>query len=147
VDIVSPNSLGTLLRLINVHLDSLEDTELHRPEQMRILADFLREPGCGRGLVAGDFNDISPKDKGLVEENKLVDAWVKLHGATGADGDTWSVGVQSDDGLQPGRLDKVLMVGLEPTEMKVLRPGLISVPKPGGEEDVIPLSDHGGLSC
>ncbi|KAG8989877.1 hypothetical protein FRB90_002032, partial [Tulasnella sp. 427] len=111
VNIVSPASQATLLRLINVHLDSLEDIERHRPEQMKILADVLRQPGCGRRLVAGDFNDIGPQDKGLLEKNKLVDAWIKLYGTTGSDGNTWSVGMLWDDGLKPGRLDKVAMFG------------------------------------
>ena len=33
----------------------------------------LREPGCGGGIIAGDFNAISPEDDGLVDKNKLVD--------------------------------------------------------------------------
>ncbi|KAG6850739.1 hypothetical protein H0H93_009362 [Arthromyces matolae] len=140
VDVVLPTSPGTLLRLINVHLDSLEDTKRYRTEQMKILADVLREPGCGRGLIAGDFNAIGLEDKWLVETNNMVDAWVQLNGTTGPDGHTWSVGVERNDGLQPRRLDKVAMVGLEPTEMQVLRPGSILMPTPYGKYQVYELT-------
>jgi tyrosyl-DNA phosphodiesterase 2 len=59
-----PTAPGTVFRLINVHLDSLWDTLHYRAQQMEILANVLREPGCGGGIIAGDFNAISPEDDG-----------------------------------------------------------------------------------
>ena len=54
----------------------------------------LRKPGCSDGIIAGDFNAISPEDDGLVDKNELVDAWVALHGRADPDGATWGVGVE-----------------------------------------------------
>jgi len=147
VDIIPSTAPGTIFRLINVHLDSLGDTLHYRAQQMEILADVLREPGCGGGIIAGDFNAISPEDDGLVDKNKLVDAWVALHGKADLDGATWGVGVERRDGLGPGRLDKVAMLGLRAEEIEVLRPGPIEVPRPGEKSVEIPWSDHCGLRC
>ena len=147
VDIIPPTAPGTVFRLINVHLDSLGDTLHYRAQQMEILANVLREPGCSGGVIAGDFNPISPEDDGLVDKNELVDAWVALHGRADPDGATWGVGVKRRDGLGSGRLDKVAMMGLKAKEMEVLRPGLIEVPRPGEKPVEIPWSDHCGLRC
>jgi tyrosyl-DNA phosphodiesterase 2 len=147
VEIVPPTALGTVFRLINVHLDSLWDTLHYRSQQMEILANILREPGCGGGIIAGDFNAISPEDDRLVEKNKLVDAWAALHGRADPDGAAWGVGVKRRNGLGPGRLDKVAMMGLKAKEMEVLRPGLIELPRPGEKPVEIPWSDHCGLRC
>jgi tyrosyl-DNA phosphodiesterase 2 len=114
---------------------------------MRMLASVLREEGYGRGIVAGDFNAISPEDDRLVSENGLEDQWVALHGEKNSGELTWGTGVQLRDGLRPGRLDKVVMMGLEATEMEVLRPGTTAVPRPGDDDDEIPWSDHSGLTC
>jgi tyrosyl-DNA phosphodiesterase 2 len=148
VDIIlpsTPSTPSTTCRLVNVHLDSLWDTLPYRTEQMEILANLLREPGCGGGLIAGDFNAISPEDHVLLDKNGLVDAWVELHGKEGLDGATWGAGVERHDGLGPGRLDKVAILGVEAKDMEILRPGLIEVPKPGEDSDYIPYSDHHGL--
>jgi len=147
VDIISPTSPGTVFRLINVHLDSLWNSLHYRAQQMEILAEILREPGCGGGIIAGDFNAISPEDDRLVDKNKLVDAWVALHGRADPNEATWGVGVKRRDGLGPRRLDKVAMMGLQPKEMEVLRPGRIEVPRPGEKPLEIPWSDHCGLRC
>ncbi|KAF8991450.1 hypothetical protein BDZ89DRAFT_1173283 [Hymenopellis radicata] len=134
-----------IVRLINVHLDSLWDTLHYRAQQMEILANVLREPGCSGGIIAGDFNAISPADEGLVDKNELVDAWVALHGRADADGGTWGVNVQRRDAP---RLDKVAMTGLLKAEgMQVLRPGPIEVPRPGEKSIEILWSDHCGLRC
>lgn len=140
VNIATPGAPGQVLRLLNVHLDSL-DSQFRRTLQMIVLAGMLREPGCSGGIIAGDFNAILPVDHALVDEHKLVDAWVALHGSTtGPDGGaTWGVGVELEDGLKPGRLDKVVMLGLQPDEIEVLQPGLISA--------YTPWSDHCGLRC
>lgn len=140
VNIATPAAPGQVLRLFNVHLDSL-DSQFRRALQMMVLAGLLREPGCSGGIIAGDFNAILPEDHALVDEHELVDAWVALHGSTtGPDGGaTWGVGVELRDGLKPGRLDKVVMLGLQPDEIEVLQPGLI--------DGCTPCSDHLGLRC
>jgi tyrosyl-DNA phosphodiesterase 2 len=140
VDIVNPTAV---FRLINVHLDSLEDTLHFRAQQLEILADVLRESICCGGIIAGDFNAISPEDDELVNKNKLVDAWIALHGKADPGGATWGVGVKR----RPSRLDKVAMMGFEAKEMEVLRPGKIEVPRPGEKPVEIPWSDHCGLRC
>jgi len=140
VNIVTPAAPGQVFRLFNVHLDSL-DSQFRRALQMMVLAGLLREPGCSGGIIAGDFNAIFTDDHALVDKHELVDAWVALHGGTtGPDGGaTWGVGVDLEDGLKPGRLDKVVMLGSQPNEIEVLQPGLIDA--------YTPWSDHCGLRC
>jgi len=138
VDIAAPSASGTVLRLLNVHLDSL-DSHFRRALQMWALAGLLREPRCRGGIIAGDFNAILPEDHRLVDKHELLDAWVALHGSTGSDGATWGVGVELEGELKAGRLDKVVMSGLRPDEIEVLQPGLIQPDRP--------WSDHCGLRC
>lgn len=138
IEIAAPAAPGTVLRLINVHLDSL-DAHFRRLLQLQALARILREPGCSGGIIAGDFNAIYPEDHKLINQNELLDAWEVLYGKTGASGDTWGVGVELEDGLKAGRLDKVAMFGLEPDEIEVLEPGLVEADGP--------WSDHCGLRC
>ena len=144
VDIRDPAAPGAVLRLLNVHLDSL-DSCFRRYLEVRLLNDLLREDGSSGGVIAGDFNAIYPEDDTLADEHGLVDAWVALQqrSRTAPDADdggaTWGVGVELEDGQKPLRLDKVVMLGLEPVEIEVLRPGFID---PG-----VPWSDHCGLRC
>ncbi|SPO01012.1 uncharacterized protein DNG_03760 [Cephalotrichum gorgonifer] len=149
VDFIPPTVPDSVLRLINVHLDSLGDAIHYRAQQMEILANVLREPGCSGGIIAGDFNAISPEDGMLIHKNNLVDAWVALHGTadTNEAACTWGVGMKLRDGLAPGRLDKIAMLGVEPETIEVLRPSSIEVPRPGEESPSIPWSDHCGLRC
>ncbi|KAH6886074.1 Endonuclease/exonuclease/phosphatase [Coprinopsis sp. MPI-PUGE-AT-0042] len=146
VDIIPPSSSpARIYRLINVHLDSLGHTLPFRTEQVEILANLLREPGCDGGLIAGDFNAISPQDHGLLANSGLVDAWIALYGAEVPSGATWGVGDKQPDGLGPGRLDKVAMLNVEAENMEIVRPGRIEVPRPGGDSRYIRCSDHCGL--
>ena len=148
VDVLTAN---TLVRLINVHLDSLGDAQYYRARQVEILANILREPECGGGIIAGDFNDISPEDGALIYKNGLVDAWVALHGTSSTDdGATWGVvGRKLQRGREraPGRLDNVAMLGVKAEGMEILRPGFIEVPRPAEDPLTIPWSDHCGLRC
>ncbi|KAL1736846.1 Endonuclease/exonuclease/phosphatase [Schizophyllum commune] len=145
VDIIPSFASSVTFRLINVHLDSLGHTFQYRAAQLEILANLLREPGCSGGLIAGDFNAISPADHMLLDKNGLVDAWVALHGEAGVEGATWGVDVARRDGLRAGRLDKVAMVALQAQKMQILRPRQIEVPKPCAPSKYIPYSDHFGL--
>ena len=147
VEIVPPTAPDRVLRLINVHLDSFWDMLPYRAQQLEMLADVLREPGCSGGIIAGDFNAVTAEDQELLEKNGLVDTWLALHGRGNLDAATWGVGVGRRDGRGPRRLDKVAMVGLEACKMEVLRPGFIRSPIPGGESIDSPWSDHCGLRC
>lgn len=144
VNITAPTTLGhnTVLRLLNIHLDSL-DSHFRRTLQMHVLSGLLRETGCRGGIIGGDFNAIQPEDHMLVEKYGLVDAWVALHGnlngSDGGSGDTWDVGSNLKDDLKPGRLDKILMLNIQPDEIQLLQPGLINT--------YTPWSDHCGLRC
>lgn len=150
LEVVPPDgSAGKVVSLVNVHLDSLWPAFAYRAQQIQILADMLREPGCKGGIIAGDFNAISPKDHELVSENRLVDAWEALRGtdATGGDGATWGTGLQQASRRSPGRLDKIVMTGLTPEEIAILQLSGIEVPRPGKDSISIPWSDHAGLLC
>ena len=85
VDFAAPATSGTVFRLLNVHLDSL-DSHFRRALQIWALGGLLYEPGCKGGVIAGDFNAISLEDHRLVDEHELLDAWVALHGSTGSGG-------------------------------------------------------------
>ena len=138
VYIAAPAEPGAVLRLLNVHLDSL-DSHIRRFLQTQALAGVLREPRCIGGIIAGKFDAILLKDHRLADEHKLLDAWVALHGSTRPDGATWGVGVGRKGGLKAGRLNKVAMLGLKPDEIEVLQPGLIEADRP--------WSNHCGLRC
>ena len=131
------------MRLINTHLESLEEGEQYRPIQMSILASYLkkREEVQG-GVIAGDMNAISPSDTSLAEDFGLKDAWKKPH--NDESGFTW--GYQGGGNYPAARLDKVLYVPRrsyrvdEPSRIGVdLRAGYVE----GGED--IWVSDHYGL--
>ncbi|KLO16956.1 hypothetical protein SCHPADRAFT_191910 [Schizopora paradoxa] len=140
VNIAAPSAPGKVLRLLNVHLESL-DSHLRRALQMMILAGLLREPECAGGVIAGDFNALGAEDHALVDKFELLDAWIALHGCTTEPhgGATWGVGIGFEDGQKPRRLDKVVMLGLQPKEIEVLQPGLLDANTP--------WSDHCGLRC
>lgn len=139
VNIVSPTVPRSIFRLLNVHLDPF-DSQARRMDQMDVLARLLREPGCSGGIIAGDFNAVYPRDHKLVDDYELVDAWVALRGRDG--GDTWGhwgVPVEIEDEFEPGRLDKVVMLGLKPEEIEVLQPGRVGA--------CTHWSEHCGLRC
>ncbi|KAG6871670.1 hypothetical protein C0995_001613 [Termitomyces sp. Mi166 len=143
VDIIPPAAPHTVCRLINVHLDSCQRLA-NRTQQLKILANVLREPGCSGGFIAGDLNSISSEEQALVDDNGLDDAWLALHGNTDPDAPTWSVGRERKIGLKPKRLHKVGMMGLRAEEMEILHPGIIEVPKPGGKSDWLEWTTHQG---
>jgi tyrosyl-DNA phosphodiesterase 2 len=105
VDVPHLRASDTILRLVNVHLDSLGDTLHCHAEQLKILSNFLREPVV---LFAGDLNTISPENDEPAGRNSFIDAWAMLHGTIDRNGPTWCVSVERRDGLKPHRLDKVV---------------------------------------
>lgn len=141
----------TRIRLINVHLDSLPIQPNQRPRQVAIAANLLRTAGAGRGVIAGDWNPVSEEDTALMERNRLVDAWERLH--PGEDGYTWGLDGKSEP-FPPGRLDKVVVLGLKPLDIQVLHPetllevrGSVGKMKAGNDGEGVPWSDHSGLFC
>jgi tyrosyl-DNA phosphodiesterase 2 len=55
VDIIPPTALGTVFRLIKVHLNSLR---VELPYHAQKLTDIVHELGCSGGIVAGNLNAI-----------------------------------------------------------------------------------------
>lgn len=141
----------TRIRLINVHLDSLPIQPNQRPGQVAIAANLLRTAGVGRGVIAGDWNPVSEEDASLVQENRLVDAWERLH--PGEDGLTWGLHGKAEP-FPPARLDKVAVLGLKPLDIQVIHPGVLLAEPDSGKEvtagnggEGVPWSDHSGLFC
>lgn len=158
----STSDTWPLLRLVNLHLDSLGWTFDVRKEQVSAVGHILRGEYLeddGRplnGIAAGDFNAISNSDEGLIEGQGWTDAWIGLCGDRGGahqgDGMTWHQSKErqtSDRHGAPKRLDRIALTkGIRPLAVKILHPGTVSVPKPGEEEDgQIRWSDHSGLRC
>ncbi|TRM57839.1 Endonuclease/exonuclease/phosphatase [Schizophyllum amplum] len=172
----TPTTLGPVIRLINVHLDSMENSQRlpYREKQRRILSIAMRQPGLGGGIIAGDYNAMDREDSKMVNRNALVDAWAMLYGSAeevalygckekGGDGSYQAGGGICCVGLGEGGLDDVFMMSVGPRvksifsaegvdaplmeTMEVLRPGNIEVPRPGEESLQKPWSDHCGLKC
>jgi tyrosyl-DNA phosphodiesterase 2 len=139
------------VRLVNVHLDSLDFKPSCCPKQLEIVASYLRSADAG--LAAGDFNPVLPEDEELVEKNDLVDAWEVLR--PGEPGFTW--GHKSKQRYPPKRMDKIAMLNLDAKEIDVLDPGYVSyeAAEKGHvvmlfsrrSKDALPCSDHSGLVC
>ncbi|KAI3396546.1 hypothetical protein diail_12070 [Diaporthe ilicicola] len=145
------------IRLVNVHLDSLPIQPSQRPRQVEIAASLLAHAGVACGLVAGDFNPVSPEDAAVISKNGLVDAWEVTH--PGEDGFTWGLD-GSGAPFPPGRFDRVAVLGLRPEQIEVVPAGLVSdlavlderLARQGEDEqgpvvrdDPISWSDHSGL--
>jgi tyrosyl-DNA phosphodiesterase 2 len=103
------------IRLINVHLDSLQINPSLRPHQISIGASYLS--AAGRGIIAGDFNPVFPEDDDPVRANNLTDAWAHLHPYD--TGHTW--GVYGEQSFLLNWLDKVALLNLTTSGMGILR--------------------------
>ncbi|VUC21497.1 unnamed protein product [Clonostachys rosea] len=106
------------LRLINVHLDSLSSTLDFRKQQVAHLSKILQGDEVPirqyrAGIIAGDFNAISPEDQGLIEKNGLKDAWLHLHGdhATDSQKATWIGNKESEDARPSGSPGPLIFCG------------------------------------
>ncbi|KAK0479654.1 Endonuclease/exonuclease/phosphatase [Armillaria novae-zelandiae] len=143
---ISPPSASTFYRLINVHLDSVDNLP-NRIRQMEILAKLLRESGCSGGLIAGDFNSVGPGDDELVSKHGLVDAWLALHGDRDPEAPTWSAIRRLEKDHDPRRLDKVALLGFAAEEMEILHPGTLDGLRVGANSKPVDWSDHSGLRC
>lgn len=103
-----------ILRLCNVHLESLVADPPVRPFQLAVAAEYLHEPHVASALIAGDFNAIQPFDRTLHTELKLRDSYLELGGEEDSDdGYTWGYQVPEIMRYRFGccRMDKILLRG------------------------------------
>ncbi|ORX93865.1 Endonuclease/exonuclease/phosphatase [Clohesyomyces aquaticus] len=112
VDVEMPGGEGELLRLCNVHLDSMSGEV--RPIQWKAAAQWLQKEDerVVASILAGDCNATRPRDRTEPMENGFKDAYLELGGVDGDEGGaTW--GFQSPSGASRGvsRLDKVVYWG------------------------------------
>jgi tyrosyl-DNA phosphodiesterase 2 len=101
-----------VLRLCNVHLESLASNPPIRPTQFATLTPHLQPSDTVHAsMMAGDTNANRPYDATLPAEHGLSDAYLALGGVEGdAAGHTW--GYQSGrTHYPPTRLDKILFAG------------------------------------
>jgi tyrosyl-DNA phosphodiesterase 2 len=110
----SSSQKPSLLRLCNLHLESLVADPPLRPKQLEIAAKVMHDDTVYASVAAGDCNAIQPFDRTLHAENDLKDAYLETGGKEdNEDGYTW--GYQSDEATMkrfgPSRMDKVLFCG------------------------------------
>lgn len=100
---------GSVLRVCNVHLDSMAGKPPMRPIQWKGCAKYLQRgsDGVAGGILAGDCNANQDYDLTLAEENGFRDAYLEMGGKDGdPEGHTW--GPQSRGSRFPHkRMDKV----------------------------------------
>jgi tyrosyl-DNA phosphodiesterase 2 len=119
---------GKVLRLCNVHLESLVADPPVRPSQMASASQYLEKPEVAAALLAGDTNAIQPFDRTLHIENGLKDAYLELGGQEDSDeGYTW--GYQVPQLLRHrfgcSRMDKILLRGaLQPVKFERIGMGI-----------------------
>lgn len=99
----------SVVRLCNVHLDSMAGKPPMRPVQWKACAKYLQDEADGvvAGILAGDCNANQSYDLTLPEENGFKDAYLEMGGKeSDPDGHTW--GPQSSNSrFPPKRMDKV----------------------------------------
>lgn len=137
-----PHDRDVVLRIINTHLESLPVGNEVRPEQLKLLAKFLKGAGVRGGIISGDMNPIGPKDAAAPGVLGLRDAWRK--GDTDERGFTW--GEQPRAEFPAARFDKILYLprkGYKVDEPQRIGLGLkvVSERVPNG----LWASDHCGL--
>jgi tyrosyl-DNA phosphodiesterase 2 len=123
-----PHGNPKLLRLCNVHLESLVANPPVRPSQMALASQYLKKPEVAASLVAGDMNAIQPFDRTLYSENGLRDAYLELGGQEDSDdGYTWGYQVPQwlRDKFGCSRMDKILLRGaLQPRKFERIGMGV-----------------------
>lgn len=99
----------SVLRVCNVHLDSMAGKPPMRPIQWKACAKYLQDESDGvvAGILAGDCNANQDYDLTLPEENGFRDAYLEMGGKeSDPEGHTW--GPQSRSSRFPHkRMDKV----------------------------------------
>lgn len=110
----SSSSTSKVLRLCNVHLESLVADPPIRPTQMAAAAKYLHQPNVACALLAGDCNAIQPFDRTLHSDNNLHDTFLILGGKEDTeDSFTWGQQVPKQVREQFGcsRMDKIMFTG------------------------------------
>jgi len=103
-----------VLRLCNVHLESLVADPPLRPKQLALAAKHMHEDAVYASILAGDCNAIQPFDRTLHSDNMLRDAYLELGGQEDSeDGYTWGYQVPEKvfKKFGPSRMDKVMFCG------------------------------------
>ncbi|KAF2762405.1 hypothetical protein EJ05DRAFT_620 [Pseudovirgaria hyperparasitica] len=141
VDLDTGAGSSRVIRVCNVHLESLAADPPVRPTQVKAASKVLHTAQVHAGLMCGDFNAIQPFDRTLHAENMLDDVYLLLGGKEDSDeGFTW--GYQSPaDSKKFGfcRMDKVLSCGaIEPEKLERIG---VDVRTPDGKW----VTDHYGL--
>lgn len=107
-------STSQVLRLCNVHLESLVANPPVRPHQLSAAAAYLHAPDVACALLAGDLNAIEPFDRSLHSKNQLQDAYLTIGGEEDSEeGYTWGDQVHAALRARFGcsRMDKILFSG------------------------------------
>ncbi|KAH6621903.1 Endonuclease/exonuclease/phosphatase [Boeremia exigua] len=139
----SAETSSEVLRLCNVHLESLVADPPIRPHQLSTVSEYLHASKVACALVAGDFNAIEPFDRTLHTDNKLQDAFLSLGGKEDSDeGYTWGyqVPAQMRERFGCSRLDKIWFCG--DVRAKSFDKIGVGIKEAGDEEWV---SDHYGI--
>lgn len=111
---VGLNGSWKVLRLCNVHLESLVADPPLRPGQMALAAKYMHEDIVHASILAGDCNSIQPFDRTIHSDNGLKDAYLELGGKEDSEeGYTWGYQVPEDQlkKFGPSRMDKVMFCG------------------------------------
>ncbi|KIW04062.1 uncharacterized protein PV09_04880 [Verruconis gallopava] len=144
-----------LLRLCNVHLESLVAEPPVRPLQVAKAAKYMKTSNVYASILAGDLNAIEPFDRMLHSDHGLKDAYLELGGKEDhGDGYTW--GQQAPKELRErfgcSRMDKAFYCGnVEAKSLERIGEGVEvqddnarqAIRDAGGE---LFASDHLGLS-
>lgn len=143
-----------VLRLCNVHLESLIANPPVRPLQVARAATLMKAQDAAAAFLAGDLNAIEPFDRSLHSDNGLKDAFLELGGREDTEeGFTW--GQQAPKALRDqfgcSRMDKAFYCGaIKAISLERIGEGVEvedaakeDILKAGGETFA---SDHLGLS-
>ena len=116
-----PDSTDTskqIVRLCNVHLESLANSPPLRPAQMKLCASYMHAPDIHASILAGDLNAIQDFDRHLHTDNDLQDAYLALGGREIPDdaeggGHTWGQQAATAQRERFGtcRMDKMFFCG------------------------------------
>ncbi|KAF2278238.1 uncharacterized protein EI97DRAFT_431503 [Westerdykella ornata] len=112
VDVRLSSASSCILRICNVHLDSLNGPL--RPVQWAGLGKQLQdeEQGVVASIVAGDCNATRPRDRAAPEQNGFKDAYLELGGVEGDEaGATWGFQSRHWQRFGRSRLDKIVFCG------------------------------------
>ena len=109
-----PDAEKRIMRVCNVHLESLVADPPVRPIQLATARQHLAQSTVSSGIIAGDFNAIQPFDRTVHTENNLTDAYLQCNKTVDEeDGYTW--GYQVPQALRNrfgcSRMDKILYTG------------------------------------